>query len=98
MGIVLQFPKIRDGVPMDISKKRVRALEQRLGELERRISNNQEDMDYIHQLITEDCHEMGTVISELAQIHGFEETEQHIANELERWVNKERGDEHDEDR
>tara|TARA_R100001510_G_C7628366_1_gene187756 strand:+ start:71 stop:367 length:297 start_codon:yes stop_codon:yes gene_type:complete len=98
MGRVIQFPKIREGVPVDSSKKRIRALEQRLGELERRISHHQEDMDYIHELIKEDSYEMGHVISELASIHGFDETQEHIANELQQWLNKERGDDHDEDR
>jgi|TARA_R100000030_G_C3242206_1_gene120900 uncharacterized coiled-coil protein SlyX len=98
MGEVIQFPKLIDGVPVDTSKQRIKALEQRLGELERRISHYQEDMDYIHQCMVEDSHEMGQVIGELAHIHGFDETQEHITNELQRWLEKERGDDHDKSR
>ena len=95
MGVVLQFPKLVDGVPLDTSKTRIKALERRLGELENRITHYQEDMDYIHQCMTEDSHEMGHIIGELAQIHGFDESQEHIAEELERWLHEDKGDNHE---
>jgi len=44
-----------------------------LGTIEQRISNYQDDMNFINSCMEEDEHEMSELLKELAQIKGFAE-------------------------
>ena len=74
MGKLLKFPdSYYKGQFIDRSAIRITALEKRLGTIEQRISNYQDDMNFINSCMEEDEHEMSELLKELAQIKGFAE-------------------------
>ena len=73
MAKVLKFPNLFEGQPIDRSAVRVQALEKRLGIIEQRMSNYQDDMNFLNSCMEEDEHELSELLNELASIKGFEE-------------------------
>ena len=74
MGKILKFPdSYYKGQFIDRSAVRVAALEKRLGLIEQRIANYQDDMNFINSCLEEDEHEMSELLKELTQIQGFTE-------------------------
>ena len=73
MAKVLKFPNLFEGQDIDRSTVRVRALEKRLGVIEQRMANYQDDMNFLNSCMEEDEHELSELLNELTQIKGFEE-------------------------
>ena len=74
MGKILKFPdSYYEGQFIDRSAVRVAALEKRLAVIEQRMSNYQDDMNFIASCMGEDEHEMGELLNELTQLKGFTE-------------------------
>jgi len=73
MAKILKFPNLFDGHDIDRSSVRVAALQKRIGVIEQRMANYQEDINFINSCMEEDTVEFSELLNELASIQGFEE-------------------------
>tara|TARA_R110002020_G_scaffold123296_1_gene279657 strand:- start:2756 stop:2989 length:234 start_codon:yes stop_codon:yes gene_type:complete len=73
MAKIIRFPTRFEGLDIDRSSIRVKALEQRVGTLEQRIAHYSDEMMFLKQQAAEDEFELNEVLNELAIIKGFKE-------------------------
>ena len=73
MAKIIRFPTRFEGLDIDRSSIRVKALEQRVGTLEQRIADYSDEMMFLKQQAAEDEFELNEVLNELAIIKGFKE-------------------------
>lgn len=73
MAKILKFPNLFEGQPIDRSSVRVAAIQKRIGVIEQRMANYQEDINFINSCMEEDTVEFSELLNELASIQGFKE-------------------------